>query len=91
VYALDFTFAICVVITGCGAAQPESTRTVAMQSKRARRLDETVSFADASGMAAKPQVISEAASPRKSIADGHWGTRIHDDLHDYRAPTGRET
>jgi hypothetical protein len=58
VYALDFTFAICVVITGCGAAQPESTRTVAMQSKRARRLDGAVSFADASGMAAKPQVIS---------------------------------
>jgi TRAP-type uncharacterized transport system substrate-binding protein len=32
VYALDFTLAICVVITGCGAAQPEITRTVAINT-----------------------------------------------------------
>jgi hypothetical protein len=43
VYALDFHFAICVVITGCGAAQP---------------------------MAAKPQVVSEAAAREDQLPMG---------------------
>jgi hypothetical protein len=70
VYALDFTFTICVVITGCGAAQPESTRTVAMQSERAQRLDVAGSFADALGRAAKPQVISEATAREDQLPMG---------------------
>jgi hypothetical protein len=41
-----------------------------MQSERARRLDLAGSFADASGMAAKPQVISEATAREDQLPMG---------------------